>query len=286
MISNGEEAAAVERMRHLAGMGFNLVRVLATAEHLFTLPADQGRAHLRRLFDLALAEHLYVEVVALADTEDWPKGQLEAQLYEVYQKACDFPNVLVEGGNEIGPVHETQADASVEVCRAFRPSGPALYCPGSVHGGGFCDEQASLTQEQWDHGCATGEWPYWDEVHTYVKDYGTSHLKRDGSDAMRSAGARARVQQRSGRPLCSWTTSRSGADETSQPGRRSNEPGVFYLQGVLSRIFETGSTFHSTAGLHSLPFGPMQQQCAEGFIGGTSYRRGRRATHVQEHRLA
>ena len=195
MISNGEEAAAVERMRHLSGMGFNSVRVLATAKHLFQLPADQGRASLRRLFELALAENLYVEVVALADTADWPKGQLEAQLYEVYQKACEFPNVLVEGGNEIGPVHPTQAGASVEVCRAFRPGGPALYCPGSVHGGGFCDEQDSLTQEQWDHGCATGEWPYWDEVHTYGKDYGTSHLKRDGSDADRGRRVRELREQ-------------------------------------------------------------------------------------------
>ena len=207
--------------------------------------------------------------MALADTAEWPKGQLEAQLFEVYQKACEFPNVLVEGGNEIGPVHETQAEASVDVCRQFTPSGPALYCPGSVHGGGFCDEQDSLTSEQWEHGCETGEWPYWDEVNTYTHDYGTSHLKRDGSDADRGRRVRE-LEESSNQANCLFVDDEPlGADETTQPGRRSAEPGVFYLQGVLSRVMEVASTFHSQAGLTSAPFGPNQQHCAEGFINGS-----------------
>ena len=159
MTATGDEAGAVAVMRELAGLGFNLVRVLATAKHLFDLRDDVGRTHLSRLFDLALAESLYVEIVALADTDGWDRDHLLHQLQYVYDVACAYSNVVVEGGNELGPCHETQSEDAVDVARSFVPGGPALYCPGSVHGGGLCNEQASLTEEQWAHGQATGEWP-------------------------------------------------------------------------------------------------------------------------------
>lgn len=269
MIANGEESQAIALMQTLRAMGYNLVRVLATAKHLFNLPMDTGRASLRRLFDLAWQHKLYVEIVALADTDDWPKGQLEAQLQECYSKACEYPNVLVEGANEIGPCHETQSDEAVDVCRLFSPHGPALYCPGSVHGGGFCQEQSALTPEQWETGNSTGQWPYWDEVYTYSRDFGTSHLKRDGSDAERGRRVRE-LEASSYNAKCLFVDDEPiGADEVLQPGKRYNEPGVAYLQGVLQRIFEVGSTFHSSDGLQSRPFQPAQQGCAEAFINGS-----------------
>ena len=269
LVATGEEAAAVDRLRALRAMGFTVVRVLATARHLFDLPADLGRVSLRRLFDLALAEGLYVEMVALADTDGWSRAALEEQLAHVYTIAGDYPHVLVEGGNELGPTHETQADLAVEVCRNFTPAGPALYCPGSVHGGGFCQDRSALTDDQWEHGQATGEWPYWDEVFTYSGHYGTSHLKRDGDDANRGRRVRE-LEASSDNAECLFVDDEPlGADEILRPGKRSNEPGVFYLQGVLSRIFEVGSTFHSEDGLTSRAFQPVQQGCAEGFINGS-----------------
>jgi hypothetical protein len=269
MVATGEEAAAVERLEALRALGFSVVRVLATARHLFDLPADRGRDALRRLFDLTGAAGLYVEIVALADTDTWTRTELEEQLAYIYTRAGEYPHVLVEGGNELGPTHETQSDAAVDVCRNFVPGGPALYCPGSVHGGGFCQDRSALTDEQWEHGNATGEWPYWDEVFTYSNHYGTSHLKRDGDDANRGRRVRE-LEASSDQAECLFIDDEPlGADETLQPGKRSNEPGVFYLQGVLSRIFEVGSTFHSQAGLTSAPFGPVQQGCAEAFINGT-----------------
>ena len=269
MMANGEEAAAVGQMQKLSGLGYNLVRVLATAKHLFDLPRDKGLLHLERLFYVALEQGLYVEIVALADTEDWNKSQLEDQLSQVYLRANSHHNVLVEGANEMGPIHETQSDEVVDVCRGFGGTGAALYCPGSVHGGSFCDEQDALTEEQWEWGQEHDEWPYWDEVFTYSRSYGTSHLKRDGSDADRGRRVRE-LESSSNQANCLFVDDEPlGADETTQPGRRSAEPGVFYLQGVLSRIFEVGSTFHSQAGLTSTPFGPVQQGCAEAFINGS-----------------
>ena len=270
LIAVGREGEAVARMQTLAGMGFSLVRVLATARHLFDLPATTGRAHLDRLLSLAKSAGLYVEIVALADTDGWSRGELDTQLRSIYAIATGHDNALVEGGNEIGPEHPTQADDIAEACRTFQRSGLALYCPGSVHGGTLCKDRAALTEAQWERGQSKDEWPYWDEVHTYSKDFGTSHLKRGGADGDRGRRVRE-LELCSSQAHCLFVDDEPiGADETSQPSKRSSDPGVFFLQGVLSRIFETGSTFHSQAGLTSAPFGPVQQACAEAFIRGTA----------------
>jgi len=60
-----------------------------------------------------------------------------------------------------------------------------------------------------------------------------------------------------------------GADEIEQPGQRDNLPGVFFVQGALSRVFEVGSNFHFEDGLGATVPRPVQQQCAEAFIAGT-----------------
>ena len=70
--ARADRARASRRRRRLHALGeetgFNLVRVLAVADVLFKLPADEGLRHMPALFEMAARRGLYVEIVALADT--------------------------------------------------------------------------------------------------------------------------------------------------------------------------------------------------------------------------
>ena len=106
-------------------------------------------------------------------------------------------------------------------------------------------------------------------MYTLGRDFGTSHLKRDGT-----WGERERRQREL--EACSgivrrlwWDDEGLGADEVEQPGRRTNNPTAFKARGAFARVFENGSTFHSQAGLYSQPYGPVQEVCAKSFIVGS-----------------
>lgn len=53
-----------------------------------------------------------------------------------------------------------------------------------------------------------------------------------------------------------------GADESNQPGRRSNQPEDFFDLCSGAALHGAGLTFHSTAGLLSAPWGATQKQAA------------------------
>jgi hypothetical protein len=53
-----------------------------------------------------------------------------------------------------------------------------------------------------------------------------------------------------------------GADETDQPGRRSNVADDFFWSAANSRLLSMGSYFHSQAGATGALFGPNQRACA------------------------
>ncbi len=60
-----------------------------------------------------------------------------------------------------------------------------------------------------------------------------------------------------------------GADETNQPGKRSNDSRFFGDLGVANHNFGFAGFFHSEAGLNARPLGPVQRQCAVNFIKGS-----------------
>jgi hypothetical protein len=53
-----------------------------------------------------------------------------------------------------------------------------------------------------------------------------------------------------------------GADETDQPGRRSNVPDDFFWSAANARLTSLGSYFHSTSGAVGQVFGPATRACA------------------------
>jgi hypothetical protein len=57
-----------------------------------------------------------------------------------------------------------------------------------------------------------------------------------------------------------------GADETNQPGRRSNDVAFFGEMGAFNRKYGFAGFFHSEAGLNARTFGPVQRQAAEAFL--------------------
>jgi hypothetical protein len=59
-----------------------------------------------------------------------------------------------------------------------------------------------------------------------------------------------------------------GADEVNDPGRRLNDPAIFRTLGVLGRLFDCASYFHSEDGRYSNPLRPVTRQCAEAFAAG------------------
>ena len=72
----------------------------------------------------------------------------------------------------------------------------------------------------------------------------------------------------SGRPVLN--NEPIGAAEVNQPGRRLNDPSIFFCMGALNRIFEVGGVFHSQSGLDATQLGLVQTSCAAEFIRGFS----------------
>jgi len=275
MVANGEDVRPA--MRELRSLGFTLARVLSTAVNLFDLPAAKGRAALPTLLAIGQEEGLGFEIVALADTKAWSKAQMADHLQSIYQLCESFDWGVVEGGNEIGPVHGTQHSDIVSVCKAFA-SRALPYCPGSVHGGEFCKDPAALTPSELTRGQSEGIWPFWDEVSTYGRAYGTSHLKRGDDRANRIRHVRE-LELSSNNAKCYFVDDEpQGAAEANVSGKRDASPAAFFGQGVLAQIFGVGTTFHSENGLRSEPFAPNQRRCAEAFIRGCSIVNGEALT--------
>jgi hypothetical protein len=59
-----------------------------------------------------------------------------------------------------------------------------------------------------------------------------------------------------------------GADEINDPGRRLNDPAIFRTMGILGRLFDCSSFFHSEDGRYSRLLRPVTRSCAEAFAAG------------------
>src|SRR5687767_13153431 len=105
MEAGGRGAEADAYLKWAAAERLTVVRVLAMAKHLFTLEPERGVKALDALLARAARHGLFVEVVALADTQEYPVD-IPAHVKRVGEICARHANALIEIANE--PYHGTQ----------------------------------------------------------------------------------------------------------------------------------------------------------------------------------
>ncbi len=249
-VAHGKEDDARAFLDWARDRGFTVVRVLTMLPHggWMTLPVEDGRRALPRLFQLAGERGLYVEAVALANTQKPPHNTprfLEEQVASVGKACAAVENCVIEIANE--PYHGTQANL---------------------------DEPALMRRLQ---AAVPKEIPVaWGAARDYRTDvmaggtFVTVHVARSGDRWARTA--RVRELERLSKATGKFVVDDEpiGAAETDVRSRRDANPAVFFAQGILSRIFEVGSTFHCDDCLHAKVPASNQRRCAEAFIQGAT----------------
>jgi hypothetical protein len=205
-----------------------VARVLTMAWNLFRLDAEQGRAALPRLLDLAGTHGVHLEVVALADTASYAFDRRRTSRRSARPARCRRP-AAVELANE--PIHPTQAPdvGDPAYLRELAKSIPSnvLRALGP----------AGATIAEADTRFVDGS------------DYMPIHEERqdDGSGVrwVRHLNDLREISEQVGKPVVNDEPQR---DDMS----RDNHFGA----GALTRIFGLGDTFHSQGGLQAaLPTG-------------------------------
>jgi len=226
MIARGREAEAVAFLDWAAQERLTVVRVLTMAHNLFALAPDEGREALPRLLELAADRRLYVEIVALADTNHIA-ADLQQHVAEIGRIAASHPNALVEIANE--PVHPTQ-DAR-------------------VHDPAFLRSLAAVVPDEVPAAYGSAD----DSDAHAGGDYVTVHTPRrteDGGWAHVFALTQvAPLVPRWKKPVVSDEP--IGAAAEYQPGRRDNDPARFRGAALLTRLAGLGATFHYEGGLYA-----------------------------------
>jgi hypothetical protein len=244
-VANGREHEAAAFMRWAADRGFNVVRVLGMAHHLFRLSPGKGVEAIPRLLRLANSHGLVVELVLFADTRSFRLDYV-AHVDRVARAISGARNVVVELANEND--HPTQDPRLTDPdrlrgLRARLPDDISVSL-GSVHGG-------DLRVGRYGGG-----------------DFVTVHPSRSGTvwrHVSRTA-ALASLAGQVGRPVINDEP--IGADERPVRGRRSNDPSVFFGLGLLARMSGVATTFHCEDCLRARRPGPTQDACAAAFIDG------------------
>jgi hypothetical protein len=227
MVAHGRRAEAVGVLDWARSHGVTVVRVLTMTDVLFKLSAAEGRAALPRLLALAAERGLYVEAVALADT-DRIAVSLDEQVKAVGAVCAAAPNCLLELANEPWARHTQRAETGDPVrLRALRTLVPRGL-PVAL-GSASSDESDEL---------AAG-------------DYVTVHVAREEGDRGWRSVVRMRVAEalgaRTGKPVVDDEP--IGAADADAPGRRDADTGTWFARGLLARLLEIGATFHYEGGL-------------------------------------
>ena len=229
-------------------LGFNGIRVFAGSLAWAGQTPEQARAVLPTLLDEAAQRGLYVYVVALTDTATG--YDIGGHLRAVAEIVAGHNNAVLEIANEIG--HPTQSS------RVNDPANLRTLAQGIVPSGVVWSLGAILAQDEPIDGRYQGS----------GGSFVTAHLDR-GRDKwnqvrrireIAALSEAVRVPAMSGEPI--------GASENAQAGKRENDPAFFFALGVLSRLFEVGTVFHSDDGLNARPLGPRQKACAVAFVAG------------------
>jgi hypothetical protein len=249
-IADGRTRDARAFVDWAAGAGFTILRVLAMLPNggWLDLAPEDGRRALPHVFALAREHGLYVQVVALANTNE-QSGRFRAETFlreqvrEVARLCAAAGNCVLEIANE--PYHSSQADlARPELMQRLQQEVPDRL-PVAW---GAAENDTSTAM-------AGG---------TFV----VSHVARSGDRWARVARARdlAVLAEQTGKFVVD--NEPIGAAETPARSRRDSAPEAFYAQGAVSRLLEVGATFHCEDCLRAAVPGPVQQQCAEAFVGG------------------
>jgi hypothetical protein len=246
LMADGKEGDARAFLQWARDQRFTIVRVLAmNPKGWFDLAATDGRQALPALLRLARDHRLYVQIVALANTAGRSESELTEQVREVGRICAAADNCLLEIANE--PYHSSQAKLqNAARMRTF--------------------------QEQIPKGVITA----WGAASDYTSDamaggtYVVAHVARSGERWARVARVRdlADLSKRTGKFVVD--NEPIGAAEKVERSRRDTLPAVFFAQGVLSRLFEVGSTFHCSDCLDAKVPGPTQRACADAFVAGAT----------------
>ena len=241
MTAHGREREADAYLAWAASKKLNLVRVLAMADVLFTLPPADGQHALPRLLDMAHKHGLYVEVVALADTAtitvDIPR-----HVKAIGEICGRYPNALVEIANE--PGHPTQA----------KP----------VHDASFVASLASLVPAGVPVSLGLGDGGGGLTAGTYV----TWHAPRSGRDWPAQIARGASLVTRFKKPVVNDEP--MGAADAAVPGRRDNVPAHFREAAAASRRAGVGATFHYEGGLQAKLPSATEMKCLDAWLDGLS----------------
>ncbi len=223
-IARGRDVSARQYLAWAASRGLTVVRVLATAKHLFDLTPEDGIRALPKLLEMAAALGLHVEVVALADTADRPMDEA-AHVRAIGAIAMKHANAIVEIANE--PAHPTQ-NRRLHDARELKRL--ASLVPGVV--------PVAWGSAEEDPAFAGG-------------GYATMHFPRSsGSEGWGHVLALARgaaLIEDWRKPVVSDEP--IGAGEAFIAGRRDNDPARFRAAALLTRLAGLGSTFHYEGGL-------------------------------------
>ena len=235
LVAHGRQAEAAAFLQAVKPAKF--VRVLLMAAHLFTLAPAEGVAALPAALDLAAQHGTYLEVTIFADTKSYPGIDYRGIADQVGAICAEKPAcAVVELGNELHELHQTQADALGDLSRlrslrdTIRRHGEIPVSLGSTHAGQ--DES-----DRFEDG-----------------DYLTVH------------GDRSEEGDGAWRPVRHTNEQRALADRlrtyvwNDEPARKHMACDWQLGMGLLARLFRLGDTFHFQNGLFALPPEGLEKQ--------------------------
>lgn len=242
--------------------GFNGVRIMPCGAGWMGYGWREGLRGLPSTLAQLKARGLSGTVTALTNTREQSDLDKRAYLREIGAICLDAGNfTLVEAANEYR--HETQDDDVQDLDRL-----EDLWAE-------LPTELVTAVSAAWQQDEPLNDtWPIragsWLPVHLNRGEVVTSNgdvVRREKFNMARRLREIELVSALLGKPA--FDQEHIGWDETREFNRRENDPRVFYLLGVLSRIFELGTCGHGQHGLRAILPGPVQQRCAEHFIRGT-----------------
>ena len=246
LVADGKNRDARAFLQWARDTRFTVVRVLAmNPKGWFDLDPAAGRRSLPSLLRLAAEHHLYVQIVALANTVGRPMGAITEQVREVARICAASDNCLLEIANE--PYHSSQAKLqSASLMRDLQAQVPESV---PVAWGAASNHTSDVM--------AGGS-------------YVVAHISRSGDRWARVARVRdlATLSRQVGKFVVD--NEPIGAAEKPERSRRDTLPSAFYAQGALARLLELGSTFHCSDCLNAHVPGPIQKACASAFIAGAT----------------